>query len=393
MEVQSMRIFFAPSLNNIEPKLQSLFRSAVFGIGLIAALTLMPQLAFAEPVKVAIVGLEHGHVEGFLRSLPRHSDVQLVGIADADAGLLAKYRKEFNLPETLLFKSMANMIEVRRPQAVLVYTPISEHRHAIEIAAQYGVSVMVEKPLTISLEDALAIRRTAHHYNIQVLVNYETTWYASNRAAFEALQNGSLGPARRIVVHDGHQGPKEIGVPPEFLSWLTDPAQNGAGALYDFGCYGVDLATWLMHGETPQTVTAVVNHDKPEIYSRVDDDSTIVLQYRQAQAVIQGSWNWPFSRKDMEVYGARGYVITVGPDKLRTRIGTETDEKLASAPSLNSPENDSLSYLSAVLQKQIRPRGDLSALDTNVIVMQILDAARESARTGRSVRLNPIGAD
>ena len=108
------------------------------------------------------------------------------------------------------------MIEVRRPQAVLVYTPISEHRHAIEIAAQYGVSAMVEKPLTISLEDALAIRRTARHYHIHVLVNYETTWYASNRAAYDELTRGNLGAVRRVVVHDGHQGPKEIGVPPEF---------------------------------------------------------------------------------------------------------------------------------------------------------------------------------
>ncbi len=56
---------------------------------------------------------------------------------------------------------------------------------------------------------------------------------------------------------------------PEFLNWLTDPAQNGAGSLYDFGCYGVDLMTWLMHGETPLTVTAVLNHDKPEIYPKV----------------------------------------------------------------------------------------------------------------------------
>lgn len=388
-----MRLVAASSLKRFELAFVRLSRGLIARVGLVTALVLLPHRIQAEPLKVAIVGLEHGHVEGFLRSLPRHGDVQLVGVADANPGLFAKYQKEFNLPETLFFKSMANMIEVRRPQAVLVYTPISEHRHAIEIAAQYGVSVMVEKPLTISLEDAIAIRRTAHHYNIQVLVNYETTWYASNRAAYDALQNGSLGPARRIVVHDGHQGPKEIGVPPEFLSWLTDPAQNGAGALYDFGCYGVDLATWLMHGETPQSVTAVVNHDKPEIYSRVDDDSTIILQYRQAQAVIQGSWNWPFSRKDMEVYGAKGYAITVGPDKVRMRVGNETDEKLSSAATLNPPENDSLGYLGAVLQRRIRPRGDLSSLDTNVIVMQILDAARESARTGRTVHLNPLGAE
>jgi len=368
-------------------------RGILLSIWPVLAVGLLPQRLHAEPLKVAIIGLEHGHVEGFLRALPRHSDVQLVGIADANPTLFAKYKKEFGLADSLFFKSMANMIEVRRPQAVLVYTPISEHRHAIEIAAQYGVSVMVEKPLTISLDDALAIRRTARHYNIQVLVNYETTWYTSNRAAYDALRNGSLGTLRRVVVHDGHQGPKEIGVPPEFLAWLIDPARNGAGALYDFGCYGVDLTTWLMHGETPLSVTAVVNHDKPEIYPNVDDDSTVILQYPHVQSVIQGSWNWPFSRKDMEVYGSTGYVITVGADKLRSRLAHDNDEKLATAAALNSTESDSLSYLAAVLTHRIQAKGDLSALDTNVVVMQILDAARESARTGKTVRLSPLSSE
>jgi predicted dehydrogenase len=363
--------------------------TGLFWIGLLLA---MPGVLAAEaPLRVAIVGLEHGHVEGFLHSLPSHSDVQLVGVADADPALFAKYRSKFGLSETLFFKSMANMIEVRRPQAVLVYTPVGEHRHAIEIAAQYGVSVMVEKPLTISLADALFIRSAARHYHIHVLVNYETTWYASNRAAYDELEHGALGALRRVVVNDGHQGPKEIGVPPEFLNWLTDPAQNGAGALYDFGCYGVDLMTWLMHGETPLTVTAVLNHDKPEIYRNVDDDATIVLTYPHTEAVIQASWNWPFSRKDMEVYGATGYAITVGPDKLRIRQQHDNDERLIPAPGLSPPENDSLAYLEGVLSGRIVTHGDLSALDTNVVVMQILDAARESARTGKTVRLERVG--
>jgi glucose-fructose oxidoreductase len=344
-----------------------------------------------EPLKVAIVGLEHGHVEGFLGQLPKHADVQLVGIADADTALWEKYGKKYSLAKTLFYKSEANMIERTRPQAVLVYTSIGEHRHAIEIAAQYGVSAMVEKPLTISLDDALAIRRVAHEHKVQVLVNYETTWYASNRAAYDEVREGRIGEVRRVVVHDGHQGPKEIGVPPEFLKWLTDPEQNGAGALYDFGCYGVDLMTWLMKGETPQTVTAVVNHDKPQIYPRVDDDSTIVLQYPHAQAVIQGSWIWPFARKDMEVYGATGYAITVAADQVRIRHEHDTQERMTTAATLPPRERNSLSYLSAVLRGEIVPKGDLSALDTNVVVMQILDAARESARTGKSVKLNRVG--
>ncbi len=390
---EEMREFMMNRFFRGYPSLRGAFilSGALLAIWLAGTQSARPAQVNDAPLRVAIVGLEHGHVEGFLHALPAHKDVELVGIADADPALWKKYGTKFSLPDTLFYKSMANMIERCHPQAILVYTPVGEHRHAIEIAAQYGLPVMVEKPLTISLDDALAIRNAAREHHIQVLVNYETTWYASNREAYDEATHDELGAIRRVVVHDGHQGPKEIGVPPEFLNWLTDPAQNGAGALYDFGCYGVDLMTWLMHGETPLTVTAVANHDKPEIYPRVDDDATIVLTYPHAQAVIQASWNWPFSRKDMEVYGAKGYAITVGADQVRIRHERDAAEHLMTAPSLGGTEDNSLDYLTAVLSGKIKPKGDLSALDTNVFVMQILDAARESARTGRTVRLTKVG--
>lgn len=339
------------------------------------------------PLRVAVVGLVHGHVEGFLKALPQNPKVDLVGVAEPDAALREKYARRFGLAPSLFFADTEAMIAARHPQALLVYTSVGDHRKVIEQGAAHGIDVMVEKPLTVSLADALAIRKTAREHHIHVLVNYETTWYASNREAHELLQAGKLGPVRRVVVNDGHQGPKEIGVPPEFLNWLTDPAQNGAGALYDFGCYGVDLMTWLMHGEAPLTVTAVTNHDKPEIYPRLDDAATIVLKYPHAQAVIEASWNWPFNRKDMEVYGATGYAITVGADQVRLRLQHENQERLTTAPPLAPPQDTSLGYLTAVLAGKIQDKGDLSALNTNVTVMQILDAARESARTGRTVTL------
>lgn len=361
-------------------------------LGLFIVAYVLPVSSSAQqgpaPLRIAIVGLVHDHAAGFLAQLPQHRDVELVGIAEPDPALQAKYQKKYALPGDLFFKDVAKMIEQQHPQALLAYTTIADHRRIVEIGAHYGVSVMVEKPLTISLEDALTIRKIAHEKHIHVLVNYETTWYSSNKAAYDEVRN--IGEIRRVVVHDGHEGPKEIGVSPDFLKWLTDPEQNGAGALYDFGCYGVDLMTWLMHGQTPETVTAVVNHDKPDIYPHVDDDSTIVLQYPHAQAVIQGSWNWPFSRKDMEVYGSTGYAITVGPDKLRVRHEHDRDEQMPNVPALPQDQSNSLGYLAGVLRGQIRDTGDLSALDTNVMVMQILDAARESARTGRSVRLTSL---
>jgi glucose-fructose oxidoreductase len=343
-----------------------------------------------QPARVAIVGLEHGHVAGFLHQFPLQHDVELVGIVDADAALSHRYAEKYHLDASLFYTDLDAMIAARHPQALLVYTSISKHRAVIEAAAQHGISVMVEKPLTMSLDDALAIRQAARAHHIQVLVNYETTWYASNRAAYDEVAKGSLGDLRRIVVHDGHEGPKEIGVPPEFLDWLGDPAQNGDGALYDFGCYGADLVTWLMHGESPVSVTAVTQTDKPAIYPRVADESTVIVRYPKAQAVLMGSWNWPFGRKDMEVYGATGYAITVGLDKLRLRTKGQTQETEMTPPPLTSPNDGSLHYLAAVLAGSLQPNGDLTSLDTNVVVMQILDAARRSAHEGRTITLAPL---
>jgi glucose-fructose oxidoreductase len=356
----------------------------------VAYLNCAHAVAQEQPIRVAIVGLEHGHVAGFLKQFPNQHDVQLVGIVDTDAALSHRYAQQFHLDPSLFYTELDPMIAARHPQALLVYTSVGGHRAVIEAAAQRGLSVMVEKPLTMSLEDALAIRQAARKHHVQVLVNYETTWYASNRAAYDEAEKGALGELRRIVVHDGHEGPKEIGVPPEFLKWLQDPEQNGDGALYDFGCYGADLVTWLMHGDSPLSVTAITQTDKPGIYPRVADESTIIVRYPKMQAVLMGSWNWPFGRKDMEVYGATGYAITVGPDQMRLRTKGQAQESQTTAPPLTSPNDGSLHYLAAVLNGTLKPSGDLTSLDTNVVVMQILDAARQSAREGRTIKLAPL---
>ncbi len=187
--------------------------------------------------------------------------------------------------------------------------------------------------------------------SIPVLVNYETTWYRSNHAASALAKANDLGEIRKVVIHDGHRGPKEIGVQPEFLAWLTDPARNGAGALFDFGCYGANLMTWLMDEARPATVTAVTQQIKPEVYPKVDDEATIILQYPAAQAIIQASWNWPFDRKDLEIYGRTGQALTLGQDAIKVRLGGKPEET-RQAPPLPPPLDDFLRYFAAVVRKR-----------------------------------------
>ncbi len=343
--------------------------------------------AAAAPVRLAIAGLVHGHVDGFFRAMRNRTDVQLVGIADPDAALQKRYAEKYKLDSSLFFKDVATMLDRVKPDAVASFTNTFDHPAVVEACASRKIDVMMEKPLAVSMDHARAIQRAAERSGIHVIVNYETTWYPSHAFIWDMMKNQKAGgPIRKMVAMDGHQGPKEIGVPPEFFGWLSDPVKNGAGALFDFGCYGANLMTWLMENQHPVAVTAMTQTLKPSIYPRVDDEATILVEYPGAQGIIQASWNWPFSRKDLEVYADHAYAIATGGTSVKVRNKGDQEESRVTPGPLPQDQRDSISYLAAVVRGKLKPSG-LSSLENNMIVTEILTAARESARTGKRIAI------
>ena len=355
---------------------------------LATALTILapPRAQQPRPLRLAIAGLVHGHVSGFLRAAVTHPDVELVGIFEPDAALRRKYAETHTLPETSLYSDLASMIDRARPEAIASFTSTFDHPGVVEAAAARQVHVMMEKPLAVSRAHAQRIRHAAEKGNIHVLVNYETTWYPSHGALWTLLkERRAAGDIRKMVALDGHNGPKAINVQPEFLEWLSDPVKNGAGALFDFGCYGANLMTWMMDNQPPVAVTAITQRLQPAVYARVDDEATILLEYPGAQGIIQASWNWPFNRKDFEVYGERGFAIATGGNRLRVALPDQPEHAVTLEPR-PPDERDSISHLIAVVRGARRPNA-LSSLENNLVATEILDAARESARTGRRILL------
>lgn len=339
-----------------------------------------------KPLRVAVIGLVHAHVHWIL-GREKKGDIEIVGIAEPNRELAERFSKQHGYSMGLVYSSMEEMIAKTKPEAVLAFNSIFDHLKVVEYCAPRGIHVMVEKPLAVSADHVNKMLGLAKQYNIYLLTNYETTWYGSNEKAYQLIKKDTIaGDIRKIVFHTGHQGPVEIGCNKEFLDWLTDPVQNGAGALTDFGCYGADLATWLMNGEHPLTVTAVTQQIKPWLYPKVDDEATIIATYKKAQVIIQASWNWPYGRKDMEVYGVKGYVFCKDATHMMIRKSDQLPPVADSAASLPSDRDDPFVYFKNVIRGNIKMQQyDLSAPATNEIVVKILDAARQSAKTGKTI--------
>jgi predicted dehydrogenase len=353
---------------------------------LIAMVFALPRGQEPPRVRLAIAGLVHGHVGSFLRGALERKDVDVVGVFESDATLLKRYADQFKLPENVRFTDLKVMLDQAKPQAVASFTNTYDHPLVVEAAAAHHIPVMMEKPLAVSNAHAQRIRVAAEKANIHVLVNYETTWYPSHGTMWTLLKDRkAAGDIRKMVTMDGHPGPKAINVQPEFLDWLSDPVRNGGGALFDFGCYGANLMTWMMDNQRPLAVTTITQNFQPQVYSRVDDEATIVVEYPKAQGIIQASWNWPIGRKDFEVYGETGQAIATGGNSLRVAFPKEPDH--AVTPDPRAPdERDPISHLLAVVRGTRKPNA-LSSLDNNLIATEILDAARESAKTHKRVTL------
>jgi len=346
------------------------------------------QSSITAPVRIAIAGITHGHV-GWILSRKK-PDVTLVGIYEPDNELAKRYAKRYNFSTALIYNDLGKMLDAVKPEAVVAFGSIYEHMAAVEACAPRGINVMVEKPLAATLQQALRMDSLAKKYNIRLLTNFETSWYPSTVKTYELVNDSNyLGTIKKVVIHDGHQGPKEIGVNKEFFDWLTDPVQNGGGALMDFGCYGANLMTYLMQGQQPISVTAVTQRFKPDIYPKVDDEATIIVTYPTAQCIIQASWNWPFGRKDMEVYGTKGYIIAVNNNTMRLRAQPDSVEHYSKITANDvAVYEDPFAYLADVIRNKIKvPQNGLYSLPTNLTVMRILEAAKESAKTGKTIYL------
>jgi predicted dehydrogenase len=305
---------------------------------------------------------------------------RLAGIAEPNAELVAEAKK--TAPDVPYFSDYHKMLAEVKPDIVWAFVENNRHLEIVEACAPLKIQVIFEKPLAATYKDALEIQRLAAKHGIRVMTNYQMAWWPANYAAKAQADQGAIGKVWRLHGIVGHGGPGSEGVASKyFFAWLTDPVQNGAGALMDFGCYNALWSLWYLG--RPETVYATVNHLRPERFPKVEDNADLILSYKNGVGIFEGSWDLPRGFQDLEVFGLAGSLnMRDGKVELRAK-GKLEDLQLAP---LDADRAEPVAYLVSRM-KASQPLDGLVALPINVGVVEIIEAARQSVETGRAVPL------
>lgn len=355
-------------------------------------LQLAPASAMAQAksgaVRLAIVGLDHDHVWGILKDIAEVPQANLVAIAGPQPALVLKAKPR--VPDSVKFyPDYITMLDEVKPRAVIITTETDHHLAIVRACAKRHIDVEMEKPLATTAADAREMEKLATAAHIKLMVNYFNNWLPSYQQLYRQVKDGKVGPVQQLVLQYGHQGPREIGVSREFAAWLYDPVKNGGGVLMDFGCYGAALALWLKG--RPASVFARSLKLKVRQHNNVEDDVVIVLEYPDGTAVLEPSWDWPFTMERIQVFGPHGSLLAL-PDALlfrgyNSRASAQSpDGQPEALTPLPEDESNPIAYLVEAIQ-QDRPITGMLSGRLNVEVNEILDAARESIRTGKPVAM------
>lgn len=331
---------------------------------------------------IAVVGMVHSHVWGHLGKMIEGKPARLVGVAETAQDLIEEGKKR-GVPEKLFFADYKKMLDETKPEIVWAFVENNRHREIADACAARKIHVMFEKPLASSYKDAVAIQEVAKRSGIYILTNYQMAWWPANYAAKKVADSGEIGKVwrlRGVVGHGGPGGP--MGLNKYFFNWLTDPVQNGAGSLMDFGCYNALWGLWYLG--RPKSVYAQVNQLRPDEFPKVEDNATLILSYQEGVGLFEGSWDLPRSFQDLEVFGRTGSVtMTNGKVEVKKGRQAATEVPLEKLP----PESaEPIAAMIRAIETEKAPEG-MVGIDLNVGVVEIIDAAKKSIKTGKAVRM------
>lgn len=350
--------------------------------------------------RVAGVNFDHFHMGDLLRRAHEHPHAEIVAICDEQPARMEESARNFSIPSNRVYSAIEPCLVETKPDLVILCPAAARHAEWVEKVAPFGSAILVEKPFAASLAEAdrmiAAMAKTAK----PLAINWPLAWLASHVKCHDLCRAGAIGEVLEVHYHDGNRGPlwhgadkieREPSHEEKSSSWFYRESEGG-GSLQDYLGYGTTLATWFNGGQRPLEVTAMWDRVAGGPIE-VDEHSLTVVRYATGLSKFETRWGtlsdpWteqPEPRCGFVVRGSEGTIVSWDYDDfitLRTRANPRGETIAAPAPVF--PHDNPVAYVLDCLEHGRDIEGPLG-VGVSRLGQEIVDAAVESARTGRVV--------
>lgn len=331
---------------------------------------------------LAIVGATGFAAERTIPALRESRSCEVVAIQGRDRERVRRVAADFGIPDQYI--DVEDLLDHRTYDAVYIATPPFLHLSNIEAALLRDIPVICEKPLSVSLEEALQIEALVRQKpDVPFMLAHHMLHQEAVREIRAALASGQIGKVATSWMQWGYQlNPKD-----RSADWKLDPARGGGGTFADNGVHTVDLA--IRFFGMPDRVSG---HSANELAPGSPGDQVAVLTYGDATVVLSSSWITPAPGNHILIYGTQGRIeafggigqapigaITIVADGVPREVRFDARDRLA----LYRAEVED--FFAVHFRGEDRERG--TTIGEAVGAMRILGLIEQSARQGRSLRL------
>ena len=201
-------------------------------------------------LKIGIIGtgwIAECHMDSYLKM----DDVEIVAGADLVPGKADAFFKRYGLENVRTYPSHKELIDNEELDAVSVCTYNMTHAECTVYALEHGVNVLLEKPMCVTLDEAVEIRRAEKKSGKVLSIGFQPRFDANMKEIKKIVESGELGKIYYIQTGGG----RRRGIPtPDGTSFIAKET-GGIGALGDIGCYSLDMVLNAVGYPKPLTVT------------------------------------------------------------------------------------------------------------------------------------------
>lgn len=274
--------------------------------------------------------------------------------------------------------SLEAMLEDPTIEGVLIATSHQSHRPLVEKVAAAGKHVFVEKPLTTTVAEGRACVEAAKAAGVLLQVGHQRRRTAANRRVKEMLDTGELGDVETVIAHQSVPNGFKM---PE-TAWRWDPEQSPLGGMTSLGVHKIDTMHYLVGRIARVSAFTRAGRKDP-----IDEATVLALEFDSgALATLTTSFYTPVAN-DIAVFGTLGAAYnTVGGAKLSVQMQNDPAPEPVELPEIDPVVDELVGFAKAIRgEGPVEPDGE-----AGLAVVAVLEAAVESAQSGRAVEVQQV---